>query len=291
MASLTIPAFISNRFVQTIEAAGDRRKVFQVFFGKRDGSLFVAFPYYRYSSGLLAIATLKANQFGPTSVSLVERGKVTGHRVKYSHHPDGACHFSQDGKIISSVRKQSVRHDQAKGHVFSVQLQGLHDFSKLRAKERAPMLSESKTIINWKFDGTAPAAYKFVGLLYMVADLGSMTRKMGTKPWVEIKRPDGSKVIGAILAGPQASPAARYCLVLTCEGIPRLDADKSSTLTFAGGFDPREVALNHKNDTSFLALAYPTLDEYQELLQKIGTVDLAESTLRSATDGVVDSKD
>lgn len=62
-------------------------------------------------------------------------------------------------------------------------------------------------------------------------------------------------------------------LLLTCEAIPLIDKDKYSTLIFVGGFDRTEIALNHSQDTTFLTLAYPATQTYEELLSQIGSVD------------------
>jgi hypothetical protein len=64
-----------------------------VFFGK-DGDLFVTFPYFRHREGILSICRLQANGENQTTVNLEQGGKVTSHRVKYSHHLSGRAHFS-----------------------------------------------------------------------------------------------------------------------------------------------------------------------------------------------------
>ena len=276
---MNIPAFLSDRFVFTIETVGDRRKVFQILFGKRDGSLFVSFPYYRYPTGLLSVLSLKARQTFPASISLVEQGKVTSHRVKYSHHPDGVCLFSQDGKIFSKIRRQSVPLTEARGHLFTVQLQGLSDFKEPQPHERRPLLSAAKTLINFKFEAAAPEACKFVAYCYPVTELASMLVKIGSKPWFVVQKSDGSKAMGALLSGSALAVSGRYCLLLTCEAIPRLDADRQSTLTFVGGFDRPDVAFDHSKDTAFLALAYPTAEDHSQLIKRIGSVDFTEPEL------------
>jgi hypothetical protein len=46
--------FRSERFVISVECGSLRRKIFQCQFAKRDGSVFVNFPYFRHSEGALA---------------------------------------------------------------------------------------------------------------------------------------------------------------------------------------------------------------------------------------------
>ena len=273
MEPTEIPAFVSERFVITLETASDRRKVFQLLFRKNDGSLFVNFPYYKHTRGLLTLATLKAKTSYPTSLSLIDGGKVTGHKVKYSHHPDGRVHFSQDGKIRSKVRKQSVALSEAEGHIFTIQLQGFDDFKALDAKEREPLLSPKKTILNYRFMGKPPEAFKFVGHWHNRKSLLAMTSQMGKKPWFMWTRSGGSNVMGMIIADPFIKSGQECYLLLSCEVIPRLDKERYSTLTFMGGFDPKHIALDHAKDTSFLTLAYPSSESYEDLEKQIGTVD------------------
>jgi hypothetical protein len=273
MEATKIPAFVSERFVITIETASDRRKVFQILFRKTDGSLFVSFPYYKHTRGLLSLATLKANTPYPTSLSLVEGGKVTSHKVKYSHHPDGRVHFSQDRKIFTKVRKQSVALEEAEGHIFTIQLQGLGDFKELSATERGPLLSPKKTILNYRFAAEPPEAIKFVGRWHNRESLHAIAEQVGAKPWFILPSSDGSNDIGMIIADPFITSGQECYLLLSCRAIPQLDKDRYSTLTFLGGFDPRHIARDGTKNTSFLTLMYPSSESYEELEKQIGTVD------------------
>lgn len=276
---MDIPAFVSERFIITVEIGGERRKLFQILFRRTDGSLFVAFPYYAETCGLLTLATLRAKAKYPASFSLIDGGTVTGHRVKYSHHPDGAVHFSQDGKILSIVRKQSVPLSEEEGHIFTVQVQGLKDFQGLKQNEIKPLLTDKKTILNYRFDDGQPEAIKFVGHWYKESSFVNRILQVGNKPWVTCEKPDHSKVQGMIISDPFLESDEKHYLLVTCEGIPRVDKDKYSTLIFMGGFDRREIALNHEMDTKFLTLAYPSTESYKELLRQIGTVDFIEPDL------------
>jgi hypothetical protein len=53
--------------------------------------------------------------------------RVTSHKVKFTHPPDGHCHFSQDGKVKTVVRNDSARLDLDLGHIFSVDVQGIEE--------------------------------------------------------------------------------------------------------------------------------------------------------------------
>ena len=271
---MNIPAFASERFVITVETGQDRRKLFQIMFRKSDGSLFLSFPYYKDVAGLLTLATLRARAQYPASLSLLDGGKVTGHKVKYSHHPDGHVHFSQDGKIRTAIRKRSIPLLEAEGHLFTIQLQGLSDFSELDRKERLPLLSDKKTILNFRFEGSPPDAIKFVGHWHKKTSLLRRISQFGSKPWFICEKSDGSTAFGMLLRDAFLESGEDY-LLLTCEAIPLVDKGRFSTLTFVGGFDRREIALDHAQDTSFLALAYPATESYEELRDQIGSVDHA----------------
>src|SRR5712691_4530164 len=94
----------SERFVISIECGERRHKVFQCQFAKRDGSVFISFPYFRHSEGLVSLASWPAGEVSSV-VSLELGGRVSSHLVKYSHHPDGRAHFSQDGKVLTVIKK------------------------------------------------------------------------------------------------------------------------------------------------------------------------------------------
>ena len=229
-------------------------------------------------------ATIDVNRY-PTSFSLQEGGKATGHRVKYSHHPDGMAHFSQDGKIFTTVRKRSVPLTDKDGHIFTIQLQGLEDFQSPKQKEQQKILTRKKTILNFKFDDEQPAAIKFVGHWYSKASL--MQRMHGPKigPLTPCQRSDGSTVSGMLIADPFLQSHDEYYLLLTCEGIPILDKDHDSALTFIGGFDPDNIAFDHSKDTQFLALAYGQFDSHEDLIKLIGTVDFTPKPPQGECEG------
>jgi hypothetical protein len=64
----------------------------------------------------------------------------------------------------------------------------------------------------------------------------------------------------------------KYVLLLSCSLIPLLDKNEEAALTFLGWFDDEQIALNHSQNTSFLALSYP-LRKIEELKEKIGSMD------------------
>lgn len=68
-------------------------------------------------------------------IQLEDGGAVTSHKVKYSHHVDGNAHFSQDGRIRTTVRGRARGLRTAAGHIFSIDVQGLTQFAEFDTDE------------------------------------------------------------------------------------------------------------------------------------------------------------
>jgi hypothetical protein len=103
----------------------------------KDG-FFVHFPFHPDTHGTIAFCTLRP---GDDQMHLTEHGGVVSHKVKYSHHGDGTCLFSQDGKVRSVVRtalgKPLVSDEMNRAdHLFSIDVQGLEHFPAITEEER-----------------------------------------------------------------------------------------------------------------------------------------------------------
>src|SRR3982074_3490622 len=110
-----VAAVQSERVVCVVKIGDLTAKAFQIGFDK-DGSLFIHFPYFRHRTGILSSAEIPATGERKVDVNLEHGGKVTSHLVKYSHHPDGRAQFSQDGKILTAIVRQSISLDTQHGH-------------------------------------------------------------------------------------------------------------------------------------------------------------------------------
>jgi hypothetical protein len=49
--------FQAEKFIFTVQVNEQRHKIFQVVFGKSDGSLYITFPYFFSQKGFLSVAT------------------------------------------------------------------------------------------------------------------------------------------------------------------------------------------------------------------------------------------
>jgi hypothetical protein len=94
--------FAAERAVFVVGAYDSNHQICQIFFGKKDGSIFISSVLRIWSE--LSQAHRLALALTPF---LNEGGKVTSHLVKFSHHPDGRVHFSQTGKVRTEIIRTS----------------------------------------------------------------------------------------------------------------------------------------------------------------------------------------
>jgi hypothetical protein len=154
-----IDAIRCERVVCVVKAGDLRAKAFQIVFGG-DGSLFITFPHFRHRIGLLSSARIPATGTRQSQVNLEQGGKVTWHLVKYSYHTDGRAHFSQTGKIITAVKRQSIALDNQHGHIFSLLIQGLRALDAADPVKDADM-SPKRGVIDFQVEPSE--TIKFIG--------------------------------------------------------------------------------------------------------------------------------
>ena len=266
---MPIVAKSSHRFIIIFEVAGNSYKLFQIMFSKKDGSLHVNFPYYKHRHGLATLAKVVGE---PDSLNLGEGGKATSHRVKYSHHVDGRAHFSQDGKVRSSLKKMALPLKNMNGHIFTVQLQGLADFANWNRRVKTG--PNVPTYVQLQEEKEMPPALKFVGWWYWRGDFVSPGPTVTVGPVINCRKGDGTTVPGLLLAPPPNNPNRETILVLTYEPRSRITKAQSSILSFLGGFDAPNIVDDLSKETSFLSLIYPVPeDKHLSLVEKLGTID------------------
>ena len=91
--------------------------------------LQVHFPYQHFAG--TAVSRCEAVAGTNVQIDLGPGGGYAALPPKYAHHIDVRCHFSQDGKILTTVINQShpLLHGY-RGHIFTVDVQGLTYFSQ-----------------------------------------------------------------------------------------------------------------------------------------------------------------
>lgn len=265
----------SERVVIAVKMLHYNSKVIQVLFGQSDGSLYVNFPYFKHSKGLISLVTLTSGTTYPTNIDLTPGGKVTSHLVKYAHHPDGRVHFSQDGKVLSIVRKQSIPLAEAEGHLFTVQLQGLQGFQPVDVRKDFSAPTPRKTVVTFELKNTMLNydTFKLLGHWYSMSKFTQNTVGSPSGPLLPVVKPDGQMIPGVVISAPPNYRFSDRVLLVTIENVPKLTEEEDTVLTFVGGFDPPSVILDLSVNTSFLSLSYPASD-YSALKLRLGSADL-----------------
>jgi hypothetical protein len=256
------------------EAAGRPRKLAKIFFGRRDGSVYLDFPYFQRSDGIVAHVRLPAGLQYPRDISLVDGGKITSHLVKYAHHRDGEAHFSQTGRVVTLVRKKATPLNSYSGHLFTIQIQGLDGFDEARGPDSDHQNMKDKPL-TFNVFGREPQGVKMVAFWYNNRDLRKRVGGELVGPGVTLIAADGSRHPGLILSAVAGTPGAGSYILLRALRIPPLTSEPGSHLTFIGGFDRNANDLGL--DTGFLALSYPAAAA-DSLRDSIGTIDVLEKS-------------
>ena len=275
--ALSLACLRTDRCVFTVEVNSKRYKILQIMFGK-DGSLFVNFPYFKHKEGLTSLVRVPANITYPTDVELNPGGKATTHLVKYSHHPDGRAHFSQDGRVRSTVRKQSVPLTEVDEHIFTIKLQGLDGFETVKPNENTRESTKRKTV-NLKLQNIQPHALKIVGWWSSRDNLVGKIQIGASSPIYECMSRDGKhRSVGVLLANPYKIDNREFFLMLNFVPIPKFDNQRSTSLNFLGGFDSPAIIDDFTEETSFLSFTYP-VTQIDELAKRIGTIDFRKNPI------------
>jgi hypothetical protein len=225
----------------------------------------------------LSIATIPGGQSGGP-VDLKPQGKCSSHNVKYAHHLTGEAHFSQDGKILTQIRRQSVPLRSAQGHIFTLLVQGLHHFKVGDRTKDTAAPTPRRTNLTVDLGSTLPEAMKFVGRIFDARLVGSVLRgdypeRIG--PILPLRAGDGNLTHGFCIGNPH-NLSDQTLLIVTFHAIPRLDPKREAAMMFIGGFDPPKQVTDPTRTTSMLALNYPA-ENFDELRGQLGSVDYVSS--------------
>lgn len=258
----------SEHFVIGVRRGGVFRKLFQVIFHRRDGSIFVNFPYFKNVDGVVSVTTVAAGR--ESQVDLAQ-GRVTSHGVKYSHHPDGNVLFTQDGKVRSEIRRKSVPLSASNGHLFSVHATDPDAFEEGNARDDAQRVpNPRRTTLQIESEENR---LKCVGWLYSVETFLRKNPGKLITPQMHLQQPDGT-IATAFVCAPPTLPAgtAERILVITVEAWVVKGSRPGGALLFLGGFDPPEIANDFTKPTQMLTCSYP-VDNAGELRGRLGTID------------------
>lgn len=269
MPHFELKAYGGDRVVIGVRNSDIHKKIFQINFKSKDGSLFVAVPYANLGTGRVGVVECPPGN--PDSLLFGENAPVTTHAVKYSHHPDGEAHFSQDGKVLTRIRKKAVSLSAAQGHLFTLMVQGLHLFDDLTDKDVA---SPKRGIVAMPVRDGPIAALKFVAHLHSAGHFASrlQTPKMES-PLMPMIKSDGQRIFGVVLATRLRDSNHQYLLVVTVEEIGAIATHTDLNVWLMGGFDCPDSVFDHSKPMSFLMMMYPEIGDLKELVRSVGSID------------------
>ncbi len=265
--ALNVDAFRAECTVCVIKIGTQRYKAFQVVWGA-DGSLFVTFPYFKHNEGILTASRLPGNGQTECVIDLEDGGKVSSYLVKYSHHVDGTAHFSQTGKIITAIRRQSLPLGQQNGHIFSMQVQGLEALTQADPITDVFTRDPKRSVID--FETPPTQAIKFVGRWYDVSQIMLDRPTPVVGPCMLAKYFDGASGGTVCFIGCPSS-GHKQLLAVALHPIPNFSREPE-TFIFYGGFDAKEKMVDPTTEGGFLMFKYPIGDS-SIVAQRIGTVN------------------
>jgi len=262
-------ALSSDCYVIGIERGEVVRKLFQII-PARDGSLYVSFPYSPFDLGRVGILTVTTGS-EEEGVIFGDDDPVTAERVKYSHHPSGAVHFSQSGRVKTDIRKSGVPFGRISGHIFTVTVQGIDRYKSI---QKGAKTKRGSNVIAFSPPPEPGGAYKFVAHVYSEHELAERLLGRGTGLWIRCVNESGRLSWGITLATKFQSEQGRKFILLVFESVDKVCAQYDEMLLFLGGFDPPEISLDPSKDTQALIMLYPEKDCTNELIRRVGTIDL-----------------
>lgn len=262
---------VAEKFIFSASCNQERYQLFQLQFHKKDGSIFLHFPYQPDNASFLNKISLKAGLNYPHNINVKSGGKITGHKIKFSHHPDGRSHFSQDNKINTQIINYAASLTSHNGHLFTLHLGGIRTFNKI------PLEEENKCNKKSYFDikMSEPSNLKFVGFWYSDSHLRQYLKEYDLEggPEAIFTRKNDSGLKAVMIENIYIQGTENYYLFLGFELDAKLSNKNEPSILFVGGFEQPAISLNHNMDTSFLIWAYPANENYLSLVKEIGTVD------------------
>lgn len=124
----------AKRHIIAVETPSGANKIFALGYSKSDGSIFIDLPYLE-CDGLIGVATGIRNEAGVLSDRGFTPVATTKHRIKFSYHPDGTTHFSQDGKIYRTLPHRGIPLAEKTGPICTITVYGLDRFRRVSQKD------------------------------------------------------------------------------------------------------------------------------------------------------------
>jgi hypothetical protein len=254
-------------------------RVCQVIFHK-DGSVFVTFPDFRFTDGILSVVRLRPDGETADAVDFMKEGKVTSHLVKYAHHPHGRVHFSQDGKVFTKiVRNAQFRLGDQIGRLLELRASWPRDGFAVTKKAK-----RGKPHLMFGFGNGHPAGLVLVFHWRRKSDVETWGGGTAVGPKERIAHRVSQERSPAFFLGqPSKLPFQEHVLVITCNEAPAFKRIEGPAIVLRGGADSDEVGEPGAKapPTEFLAAMYP-VEKRAELEAIIGTIDFQPQGTQSA---------
>ena len=248
----------SKRHIITITSGGVRYKLFQICFNSK-GDIYVDFPYYKSSDGIVGRAEL-----APASNSVTlnpDCAKITSHRVKYAHHVSGEAHFSKTGKVRPLIKNTTPNLKDFSGHLFTVMLQGIENFDIASSEKYNARWTPNLSISNFDISELEFESLKFVAIWDSMEELGKSikvpTGRDRIGPQYAYKDKQGVLFQGMLFGPEKPTALGNKILCLGLTAIPKISKTMGTSLTFLGGFKSSIRESDPSKNYSFLAFIYP----------------------------------
>src|SRR5450432_4000472 len=244
-----------------------------VVFGK-DGSIYVTVGAYPGGSGIVANTPLIAREDGGATISLREGGFTTRHLVKFSHHPDGEAHFSQNGKVRTLVRRVSFPLASSKRYLFHVRLYNVREFRAFDPARRR----RGRIYVRKIYPESIPFAISVDAEWHLLTEVEAWTRDAMIGPWGTVVNKDeeaGAEKSYCLIRPPRNNPYANHLLLLRCETALEVPEISAPAFILIGGLDAPRAAKDGAPaaGTGCLACMYPVSD-IAGLETALGSIDI-----------------
>lgn len=261
------------RATVTVGSYDAEYQICQITFARRDGSIFVQFPYLGKKAGLLSIARFPADQSGSVTLAFGEHAKTTSHLAKYSHHPDGVALFSQDGKVKSEVRRESFRLDGPLGHLFQLHAYHPSGFTRFDQAKRRAGRAYLRNVFQDRLPGAVTIRAEWRRKQSIVDNIQPLGGVSGPLSRVE-SRLTGERFMVHFLGAPEGYPLQEHVLMVTVAPTVELASFDEPSIVFLGGYDHHEVAETgmSAHQTSCLLALYP-IGAHAELASRVQSID------------------
>lgn len=251
----------------------------QIMFHKRDGSIFVQFPYFRHHDGIATIVRLADDGSARRTVSFADEGKVTSHLVKYSHHPDGRVHFNQDGKVTPKIRRHAnFRLDLPIGKLF--QLHAFFPAAGFLPLDASNMRKGRPNLV-FNYPKEVPSAVRITAEWRRKTEVAQWSSPPGAclGPKARLRsRVTGGRHGAYFLGQPKGYPLQEHLLVIFCDKVEVPTGVEKPLVIFTGGADADEVKRTGDiaPPSEYLAAMYPVSNR-EEMERVLGSIDFDAS--------------